>query len=222
MGIPADSRQQLEAIIKDKIKRENIERLARMMCSNLCENYMGCLVKYTEGKRLNFSQSDSWAVIQQFVIGLKSNDNYTTEILNRVGGTDSKTRQQSLKSIKDHKALLAERKKAPENKARRKASRSLALKRMNVESAKKEAHKSGKMDPREDGKSSVVAEPASETKGRKRKRPQCQNCGDVGHTARTCPEPRYDNKKPKTRKKRKHQNGELTEDGILDMFGLAE
>jgi hypothetical protein len=61
-------------------------------------------VKYSHGKRLNYGQTDTWAVIQLFVVGLKSKPDYTTEMLLSLGGLDSDVRQKSLQRLRKHKA----------------------------------------------------------------------------------------------------------------------
>jgi hypothetical protein len=61
-------------------------------------------VKYSHGKRLNYGQTDTWAVIQLFVVGLKSKPDYTTEVLLSLGGLDSEVRQKSLQRLRKHKA----------------------------------------------------------------------------------------------------------------------
>ena len=51
-----------------------------ILSSNCCKQYFGCLVKYSQGKRLNQDMTDTWRVLQYFVAGLQSNTNFTSDL----------------------------------------------------------------------------------------------------------------------------------------------
>jgi hypothetical protein len=81
---------------KKRVKLSNVAHLACVLSSNCCEYYFSCLVKYSQGKRVNYGQTDTWKVIQDFVAGLKSSPNFTTEVMHALGGVDSKGREDLL------------------------------------------------------------------------------------------------------------------------------
>ena len=53
MDISERGQNELKKVIMKRITQDNINRLANIMSSNLCELYFGILTKFTEGKRLN-------------------------------------------------------------------------------------------------------------------------------------------------------------------------
>lgn len=175
-----------------RINLDNIERIARVLSSNCCENYFNCLIKYTQGKRIYYGQKNTWEVIQDFVVGLKSkSDEYTTDILLAAGGVETKVRRESLERLRKRKQQQSQSKEKPANKRRRKLYADLKVTRIEVQDDKNRrssCHKSDKLPPTDSCK--------SEGKPRKRKR-RCGNCGDVGHCAGdNCPEP-MQKRKPK-------------------------
>ena len=76
MDISENGRAAILKVITSKVTVSNISRLAKLMSSNKCENYLNCLIKYSEGKRLYLGQSDSWSVRLHFVAGLKRIHNF--------------------------------------------------------------------------------------------------------------------------------------------------
>ena len=52
MNISLKGQDTVQNEINKRITSENIDRIANLLSSNPCENYFGCLVKYSEGKRL--------------------------------------------------------------------------------------------------------------------------------------------------------------------------
>jgi hypothetical protein len=50
----------LEKEIKSRFNCKNIDKLAKMACSNSCEAFFGVLTKFAEGKRLNLEGKDLW------------------------------------------------------------------------------------------------------------------------------------------------------------------
>jgi hypothetical protein len=71
---------------------------------------------------------------------------------------------------------------------------------------KSAAHKTDKVSPKMDGKSSLATKP-------KPKR-RCACCGEHGHTRKDCPEPHYKQSTPSP-DKRKRNNDEITEDDSM-------
>jgi len=162
----------------------------------------GCSVA-SQGKCLNYGQTDTWSVYQSFVIGLKSDPDFTTEVLLAVGGIDSRVRRELLKRIATHKSQQAAIKKTMKYSIRRRMSQKIKVAQTEQDDAKK-VHKSNKQAPTDDCKS-------GSTKKRTRKTGSCRNCGDSGHFAMDCPEPSY-KREPKRRK------GVASEKEILHMF----
>ena len=52
---------------------ENVDKASRMLSSNISENYFATLAKHTEDKRINLHNMDNWIVLQNFIVGLRSN-----------------------------------------------------------------------------------------------------------------------------------------------------
>ena len=50
-------------VIVSRIKDANLDRFAKITCSNLCELYFSNVAKYSHGKRLNLDQTDTWEVM---------------------------------------------------------------------------------------------------------------------------------------------------------------
>lgn len=196
------SRRQISYCVVKRVKVENVARLARCLSSNCCENYLSCLVKYSHGKRLNYGQTDTWAVIQLFVVGLKSKPDYTTEMLLSLGGLDSEVRQKSLQRLRKHKAQQLASKMTIEYAIRRRMNHKLKTMWTEKEEDKKSRHKSNERAPTDACKSNIST---------KRKRGACSNCGDAGHYVNDCPEPRYG-------KNIKRQTGIMYQKELLDMF----
>jgi hypothetical protein len=56
MDISQNGRAAILKVIMLKVTAVNISRVAKLMSSNRCENYLNCLIKYSEGKRLYLGQ----------------------------------------------------------------------------------------------------------------------------------------------------------------------
>ena len=80
MNISLVGHLEMRKMISKRSTIENTNKLASILSANLCENYFGILVKYSQGKIINLDQTDSWCVLQSFVAGLRSNVNLSKEI----------------------------------------------------------------------------------------------------------------------------------------------
>ena len=72
MDISLTGQNEMKKVIISRLNSINLDKLDAILSSNGCENYSGVLVKFSQGKRLNLDQSDSWRVLQAFVAGLRS------------------------------------------------------------------------------------------------------------------------------------------------------
>jgi uncharacterized pyridoxal phosphate-containing UPF0001 family protein len=99
--------EKVKKAITSCIDRSNVDRIARVMTSNLCENYFSILVKFSQGKRLNLGQSDSWAILAHFVAGLQSNKDFSSLVMQQFGVWQSVVRNEGGVAI-----LKRERKQA--------------------------------------------------------------------------------------------------------------
>lgn len=81
MNISLKGQDIIKNEIKKRLTRDNIYRIAKILSSNRCENYFGCLVKYSKGKILNVDATNTWHVHQAFVAGLRSNSNFTSDLM---------------------------------------------------------------------------------------------------------------------------------------------
>ena len=56
LSLDAVAQKKVQNVISSRLNEKNVDRVAKLMSSNRCENFFSVLVKYTEGKRLNLSQ----------------------------------------------------------------------------------------------------------------------------------------------------------------------
>ena len=100
MDISLNGQNELKTVIKKRLNEKNLDRIAKILSSNCCEQYFGCLVKYSQGKRLNQDMTDSWRVLQYFVAGLRSNANFTSDLIEHIGLVPSHIRNEMKLKIK--------------------------------------------------------------------------------------------------------------------------
>ncbi len=74
-------------VITTWVNETNVDRLAKSMSSNSCENFFGQLTKHMEGKRKYFASS--LEVIVLFVAGMRSDPDICTKILASAGAQSS-------------------------------------------------------------------------------------------------------------------------------------
>jgi len=125
-------------------------------------------------KHLKYGQTDTWYVIQDLVSGMKSDSEFTTKVLLELGGIDTEVRQRILHQLTKHKALQQASKEQLDNQVRRRMSHKLKLTQMEKEDDKRSAHKSDKLPPTDDCKS-------TKRETRKRKGRACSKCKDFGY-----------------------------------------
>ena len=85
MDISLTGQNEMKKVITSRLNSTNLDKLAAILNSNVCENYFGVLVKFSQSKRLNLDHSDSWRVLQAFVAGLRSNKSFTQTIRIKTG-----------------------------------------------------------------------------------------------------------------------------------------
>ena len=56
MDISSEGQQLLQKVMSLPLSIENLDVVARMLSSNICENYFAILAKHTEGKRINMDK----------------------------------------------------------------------------------------------------------------------------------------------------------------------
>ena len=127
--------------------KKNLDRIARILSSNCCEQYFGCLVKYSQGKRLNQDMTDSWRVLQYFVAGLRSNANFTSDLIEHIGLVPSHIRNEMKLKIKKNKEYQSKYHKEEKQIHRRKCTKAVRDHLMGKEESKKGKHKTDKMKP---------------------------------------------------------------------------
>ena len=75
----------LKSVISKRLRKDNVDKVAELMSSNLCELYFGVLSKYTEGKRLNVDSGDALRIMQYFVAEMRSDSNFVRRLSNEIG-----------------------------------------------------------------------------------------------------------------------------------------
>ena len=100
MDISLVGKLEMKKVSSKRLTIENVDKLASILRSNVCENYIGILVKYSQGKRLNLDQTDSWRVLQSFVTGLRSTVNLSTEIGRKAGVLECLERDTQMERLK--------------------------------------------------------------------------------------------------------------------------
>jgi hypothetical protein len=181
-----EPRAKLEKVISSRINERNIEKVCRVLTSNYSENFFQNLTKYSQGKRINLGQTDSWEVYQLFCAANLSNDKdeavFNRRVQTALGIRDSEVRDVYLKKRKKEATQDADRKNSDEYRERKATTQRKKNIRLGREAAKKDRHKTEKMKPKDDL--------GNKRETKKRAPQKCGNCSELGHTARDCPEPR--------------------------------
>ena len=63
MNVSLIGQNKLKSVISKRLTKDNVDKVAELMSSNLCELYFGVLSKYTEEKRLNVDSGDAWRIM---------------------------------------------------------------------------------------------------------------------------------------------------------------
>ena len=99
MDISIIGQNSMKKVISSRLSAANVDKLASILSSNVCENHFGILVKFSQGKYLNLDQCDSWRGLQALVSGLCSNPDFTSEVRDKTGVLPCIQRNLSMKSI---------------------------------------------------------------------------------------------------------------------------
>ena len=167
------------------------------------------LVKYTSGKRIYLGKKDAWGTRIKFVAALKSNERVSDKIRTTAGITSSSSlREKYIDKKLKRKHYLADYKRADQHQNRCKVKKLIVAKAVQKNSRDHARHKSGKLSPKEDCKSSVT----KQTQKRKPAKPRpCINCKKV-HAGR-CQEPDFIKQSSGTKKK-----DELSDAAMDELF----
>ena len=180
MDISVSGQNLLSKIILSRITTENIDRISSILSSNVCENYFSMLSKFTNGKRKNVDFSDLWRVQQAMVCGLKSNANFTSDILEKMGVLNSIIRENYMKQKNSEKVFQQHYHKSDKQIERRKMATQVRNHLLNKNQNNSGRHQTDKVKP---------TETSDKSKKRPRKESKCGNCGRIGHTRTKCVEP---------------------------------
>ena len=85
MDVSLIGQNELKQVIMKRLTPKNVDKVAELMTSNLCELYFGVLAKFTEGKHLNVDQGDAWRIMQYFVAGIRSDANFIVRLSENMG-----------------------------------------------------------------------------------------------------------------------------------------
>ena len=171
-------------IILSRITLDNIDRIARILSSNVCENYFSMLTQFTHGKRKNTDFTDTWRVQQYMIAGLKSNANFTSLIFEKIGVSKSFIRTRYM-----------ERKVATRNYHKKYdcSEQQIARRKMTTQVRNHLLQKFEKNSGRHISEKVKPTETTDKSKKR-RKKSKCGNCGKLGHNRTNCVEPDERNK----------------------------
>jgi hypothetical protein len=209
MSMDNASIEKVKKAITSRIDRSNVDRIARVMSSNLCENYFSVLVKFSQGKRLNLGQSDSWAILAHFVVGLRSNKDFSSLVMQQFGVRQSVVRNEGRSRLEKRKEASKRRKQSDNYREQRHVRKIQSAAKMGKEMAKSSAHCSGKLSLKDACKAD------GHHMGQQEKKRVCSNCHEHGHTVAECAEANYDMLKPKGRTSKRARQ---TVDSMLLMF----
>ena len=177
----------LTKVIQDRFNELTIDKVAGGGCSNLSENFWSTLVKFTEGKRLNYDHTDAWEIMNMLCFCRKGEGNIRKtngQVLEKVG-VQIKSPQTKYQGLAEKKnAGVRKIQSSPKFKATRSRSKMTRAHLTGKIDAKK-MHKSGKVPLSESAKSSIGPKAAKKTRGPK----QCSNCKQFGHNVTDCPMP---------------------------------
>eukprot|EP00986_Skeletonema_menzelii_P015095 scaffold11045_cov138-Skeletonema_menzelii.AAC.1 len=166
MSMGKKGQAKVQAVISSRLDGKNIDRVARAKSSNRCENMFHVLAKYSHGKRLNQSRTDTWKVNGLYVAATINNNKHAIEnkIRERTGVKTSPTLREEAcrkhyKRKEYHKEMSQSEKVIQQRKKRKIASTSKAVKNMNAPAR----HKPDKLSPKDDCKSNKENKAAEET-----------------------------------------------------------
>ena len=178
MDISERGQNELKKVIMKRITQDNINRLANIMSSNLCELYFGIRTKFTEGKRLNVDFSNTWRIIQLFVTGIRSDCTFVQTLAKQIGINKNTVSDEKTSAINDRNKYLSRYKKQESCKMRRRLSTQAKNTLMGRNTRDKCRHRTEKLKPNEKASKKVKIKDKSQQK--------CSNCGQLGHTKSKC------------------------------------
>jgi hypothetical protein len=212
MSMGAKGQAIVQSVINSRLDAKNIDRVAQAKSSNRCEIVFGVMTKHSQGKRLAQGRSNTWKVIGLYAAATINNDKHAIEnkIRERTGvRTSSTVREESCRKHYKRKEYQKNMKQTDKVKRQRKkakiASTSKAVKNMKAPAR----HKSDKLSPKDDCKSSTAKKSAPKTPATKRKR-KCKNC-QTFHLGQ-CEEPTYVEEEQLNQNKKKKLKGYTVEE----------
>ena len=149
MSISEAGQNVLIKIIVARLNGINIDIVAKILSSNVCENYFSVLTKFSHGKRKNGDFTDTWRIQQYVVAGLISNENFLLELMEKVGSPINHIRQQKLESIIRAKRYQQGYHKTVEQKNRRRLATQIRQHALGKLENNKNRHVSDKIQPGE-------------------------------------------------------------------------
>ena len=145
MDVSETGQNELKSVIMTRITYANEDRLAIIMSSNICELYFGVLSKFSHGKKINLDHGDSWRVMQLFVVGLMSCNNFTTKISKEIGVSSSIVREKKTNTLSIRKEYMSKYKKQEITIFRRKLSKQAKNVLLAKNSREKQRHRPEKL-----------------------------------------------------------------------------
>ena len=194
MNISLIGQNEIKTIISSRITVDNIDKLAEIMSSNLCELYFGVLNKFSEGKRLNLDHADAWQIMQLFVAGILSDKEYTNRVSTDIGINKNTISNIKLSKMVSKKKYHSDYKRTEAAIFRRKLSKQGKNLLLGRNAKDKSRHIPDKL---------LIKSTPKKRKKKSTSETKCSNCGRPGHTKSDCMEVI---KKP-TKKKRKTADG---------------
>jgi sRNA-binding protein len=205
MSMDHEGKEMCMLAIQSRVDKQNIDRLARILSTNVCECYFNVLVKFSHGKRLNLGQTNSWEVLLHFVAGLMSHSNVdvSTRTLHSLNLKENEIRIAERNKLERQQKADKARKETEVNKRKRIVSDFARKQRTAKDSTKKERHMPDKVSFVNGG----------EAQHCKPKTFRCANC-DGPHKSGTCVEATY----AKRPQKKKQKMSVMTVDEIHSLF----
>mmetsp|Transcript_26462 Transcript_26462/g.43670 ORF Transcript_26462/g.43670 Transcript_26462/m.43670 type:complete len:224 (-) Transcript_26462:27-698(-) len=219
MSMGKKGQAKVQAVITSRLDGKNIDRVARAKSSNRCENMFHVLAKYSHGKRLNQSRTDTWKVNGLYVAATINNNKHAIEnkIRERTGVKTSPTLREEAcrkhyKRKEYHKEMSQSEKVIQQRKKRKIASTSKAVKNMNAPAR----HKPDKLSPKDDCKSNKENKAVANKAAAKKRKRKCKNC-DTFHNG-PCEEPSYADDSAKSKENNKKKTNGYTKEEWEEMF----
>jgi hypothetical protein len=212
MDIGTSGQNRLSKKITSKISDSNIDSLAAQKSSLPCEHFFSVLTKWTEGKRRHLGHGNQLQGVVGLAAAQLSNPNIQDVLLADLTMQSNQTRETATARLKAQKASRSKSKKKEKNIQRRRVSKRLLNVQMGRDSQSTKRHIAGKVDPTEKCQTTVedaeviladnsgdeiAAQKRKVSKKRKKKssssprKLKCSNCGAVGHSKKSCHEPKH-------------------------------